>query len=129
MLIGKVNPVSFEPMNEIHNNELKYINALYEALEKNENIKKAYEDFINDVKNHFAFEEKLMDKYKFFATIPHKMEHQRILNELLQLQTRLDDRELIKNCLKNSFVPWLENHVNTMDTVTAGFFKMVNATI
>ena len=57
------------------------------------------------------------------------MEHQRILNELLQLQTRLDDRELIKNYLKNIFIPWLENHVNTMDTVTAGFFKMVNATI
>jgi hemerythrin len=129
MLIDKVNPVAFDPMNEIHNNELKYVNALYEALEKNENVEKAYEEFINDVKNHFAFEEKLMDKYKFFATVPHKMEHQRILNELLQLQTRLDDRELIKDYLKNAFVPWLENHVNTMDTVTAGFFKMVNATI
>jgi hemerythrin len=129
MLIDKINPVAFDPMNEIHNNELKYVNTLYEALEKNENVKNAYEDFINDVKNHFAFEEKLMDKYKFFATIPHKMEHQRILNELLQLQTRLDDRELIKNYLKNIFIPWLENHVNTMDTVTAGFFKMVNATI
>jgi hemerythrin len=129
MLIEKINLVAFDPMNEIHNNELKYVNALYEALEKNENIKKAYEEFINDVKNHFAFEEKLMDKYKFFAIIPHKMEHQRILNELLQLQTILDDRKLIKDYLKNTFVPWLENHVNTMDTVTAGFFKMVNATI
>jgi hemerythrin len=92
-------------MNEIHNNELKYINVLYKTLEKNKNVTKAYEEFINDVKNHFTFEEKLMDKYKFFATVPHKMEHQRILNELLQLQTRLDDRELIKDYLKNAFIP------------------------
>ena len=34
MLIEKINLVAFDPMNEIHNNELKYVNALYEALEK-----------------------------------------------------------------------------------------------
>ena len=129
MLIEKVNPVAFEPMNEIHNKELEYINKLFDAIENNGDIEKAYEEFLNDVKEHFAFEEKLMEKYSFFATIPHKMEHSRILNELEELKNKLDNREYLQDYFKKAFVPWLENHINTMDTVTAGFFKMVNATI
>jgi hemerythrin len=129
MLIKQVNPVAFEPMNEIHNRELQYINKLYEAIEKNENINIAYEKFLNDVKEHFAFEERLMEKYDFFAIIPHKMEHYRILNELEKLKEKLNDTEYLKEYLTKSFIPWLENHINTIDTVTAGFFKMVDATI
>jgi hemerythrin len=129
MLIKQVNPVAFEPMNEIHNRELQYINKLYEAIEKNENVNIAYEKFLNDVKEHFAFEERLMEKYDFFAIIPHKMEHYRILNELEKLKEKLNDTEYLKKYLTKSFIPWLENHINTIDTVTAGFFKMVNATI
>ena len=129
MLIEKVNPVAFEPMNEIHNKELEYINKLFDAIENNGDIEKAYEEFLNDVKEHFAFEEKLMEKYSFFATIPHKMEHSRILNELEELKNKLDNREYLQDYFKKAFVPWLENHINTIDTVTAGFFKMVNATI
>ena len=129
MLIEKVNPVAFEPMNEVHNKELVYINRLYDAIEKNENIEKAYNEFFNDVKEHFAFEEKLMEKYKFFAIVPHKMEHSRILNELEELKTKLNDTEYLRNYLTKAFIPWLENHINTIDTVTGGFFKMINATI
>ncbi len=129
MLIEKVNPVAFEPMNEIHNKELEYINKLFDAIENNGDIEKAYEEFLNDVKEHFAFEEKLMEKYSFFAIIPHKMEHSRILNELEELKNKLDNREYLQDYFKKAFVPWLENHINTIDTVTAGFFKMVNATI
>jgi hemerythrin len=129
MLIEKVNPVAFEPMNEIHNNELKYINALYDAVLNRENLEKVYEEFLNDVKEHFEFEEKLMAKYGFFAIVPHKMEHDRILKELENLKSRLNDYEYLEEYLKSSFLPWLDNHINTIDTVTAGFFKMVNATI
>lgn len=129
MLIEKVNPVAFEPMNEIHNRELHYVNSLYDAIINGKDVEKAYEEFLNDVKEHFAFEEKLMEKYNFFAIVPHKMEHERILNELTELKSRLNDTEYLKDYLTKAFIPWLENHINTIDTVTAGFFKMVNATM
>ncbi|AZV46747.1 hemerythrin [Nautilia sp. PV-1] len=129
MLIEKVNPVAFEPMNEIHNRELHYVNSLYDAIINGKDIEKAYEEFLNDVKEHFAFEEKLMEKYNFFAIVPHKMEHARILNELTELKSRLNDTEYLKDYLTKAFIPWLENHINTIDTVTAGFFKMINATM
>jgi len=124
-MLNSLNKVAFEPMNEIHKRELEYINALFSALENDKNVEKKYEEFLQDVKEHFSFEENLMQKYNFFAYVPHKMEHDRILNELESLKERLNDREYVKSYLKNTFIPWLENHVNTIDTVTAGFFNMI----
>jgi len=127
MLIKEVNNVAFEPMNEIHKNELQYINNFYNALEKNEDVKKHYFALLEDIKKHFEFEEKLMEKYGFFAIVPHKMEHERILKELTSLEKELTYPDTVKKYLKNVFVPWLLNHIATIDTVTAGFFKTINA--
>ncbi|NPA11994.1 MAG: hemerythrin family protein [Epsilonproteobacteria bacterium] len=114
---------SFEPMNEIHENELKILNDLIKALENRQNVEEKFSQFLNDVKKHFAFEEELMQKHKFFAYLPHKMEHDRILNELNLLNTK--DYEEMENYFKNEFIPWFENHIATIDTVTAGFLNMM----
>ena len=117
--------VAYEPMNEVHDKEIKILEKLLEKLEKNEDYTQEYKEFLDDVKNHFAFEEDLMQKYDFFAYIPHKMEHDKIINELEELQD--SDRQTLKKYFDERFLPWLDNHINTMDTVTAGFFNMVNA--
>ena len=119
--------VAYEPMNEIHSNEMEILEKLLKKIENKENIKKIFDEFLNDVKNHFSFEEKLMEKYQFFAYIPHKMEHDRILNELNELKIHLNDYEYLKNYFEYNFLPWLDNHIATMDTVTAGFFNMIGA--
>ena len=117
--------VAYEPMNEIHDKEAEILERLLEKLEKNEDYSKELEDFIKDVENHFSFEENLMEKYNFFAKIPHKMEHDRILNELYQLRNL--SREEVKKYFNEHFLSWLDNHIATMDTVTAGFFNMIKA--
>jgi hemerythrin len=54
------------------------------------------------------------------------MEHDRILEELSNIkETKLDDYEFLDKYFKESFIPWLDNHINTMDTVTAGYFDMI----
>jgi len=120
--------VAFEPMNEVHNKEIKILEKFLKAIEKKEPLTEIYEEFVKDVENHFSFEQNLMEKYNFFAKIPHTMEHERILNELYQLRNDLNDYEKMQKYFKESFLPWLENHIATMDTVTAGFFKMIGAT-
>ncbi len=125
----EIKKVAFEPMNEIHENETKILEKLIEKIEKKESLEEIYEEFLNDVKNHFAFEEKLMDKYDFFAKIPHKMEHTRIINELEELKKELSNYDLLKKYFQEHFLPWLDNHIATMDTVTGGFFNMINAQI
>jgi len=120
--------VAFEPMNEIHENEVKILNELLKKIENQEKIDDIYQEFLEDVMKHFSYEENLMEKYNFFAKIPHKMEHQRKLEELYTIKKeKLNDFEFLKNYFTQNFIPWLKNHVETMDTVTAGFFNMINA--
>ncbi len=120
-----IKKVAFEPMNKVHEQELKILEKLLQKLNSSQDYKKELEEFIKDVENHFSFEEKLMEKYDFFAKIPHKMEHDKILNELYQLKNL--PREKVKEYFNNHFLEWLENHIATIDTVTAGFLNMIGA--
>jgi len=122
-MLDSIPKVKYPPMNEIHEKEAKVLDDLLEALENDENVKDKFEIFFDDVKHHFKFEEDLMDKYNFFAKIPHKMEHDKVIKELEQV--RDFDNENMKKYFYEKFIPWLENHILTIDTVTAGYFDMV----
>ena len=121
----EIQKVAYEPMNEVHSNEIKVLEKLINALNENSDIKSTLEEFIKDVEEHFSFEEGLMKKYDFFAYIPHKMEHDKIINELYSLRNK--DNEFIKQYINKRFISWLHQHIETMDTVTGGFFNMVGA--
>jgi len=123
-MINKISQVKYNPMNEIHENEVKVLNELLEALKNDKDIDKKFELFLEDVKKHFSFEEELMEKHNFFAKVPHKMEHDRIIDEIKAVKDELNNKELLEY-FENYFIPWLENHINTMDTVTAGYFDMI----
>jgi len=123
----QIKQVAFEPMNEVHKNEVEVLEKLLQKIEKKEELGETFEEFVEDVEKHFSFEEGLMQKHQFFAFVPHKMEHDRILNEINELRNKLDDYEYLENYFKNNFIPWLNNHIETMDTVTGGFFDMVGA--
>ena len=124
-MIQQLNQVKFEPMNEIHNKELVVLNNLLEAIKNKESIDDKFKLFLDDVKHHFEFEQNLMEKYNFFAKVPHTMEHNRIISELESLD--LNDYEKLDKYFHQEFIPWLKNHIDTMDTVTAGFFDMIGA--
>jgi len=125
-MIKDISKVAYEPMNQIHENEVKVLNDLLESIKTNQNIEEKFEIFLDDVKNHFNFEQNLMEKYNFFAKIPHKMEHDRIVRELEEIKnTKLDDKKFLEEYFYNHFIPWLDNHIKTMDTVTAGYFDMI----
>jgi len=121
----EIQKVAYEPMNEVHKNEVKVLEKLISALNENKNVKNILEEFIKDVEEHFAFEEGLMKKYDFFAYTPHKMEHDKIINELYSLREK--DNKYIKKYINERFIPWLNQHIETIDTVTGGFFNMVGA--
>ena len=120
--------VAVEDMNNIHTTELEILNSLYEAILNGnlEEVGRLLNEFIKDVEEHFSFEQKLMEKYNFFAYPMHKGEHDRVRMELDSLKKQWDKNrnpELIKAYIENHFVPWLINHVQTMDTVTAMYLS------
>jgi len=123
--------VAVDKMNSIHATEIDILNKLYNSVVSNkdsEEIDKYLKEFIQDVEDHFNFEQGLMEKYNFFAYIPHKMEHDRIRMELSQLNKNWEkskNPDLIKTYIEQHFIPWLVNHVQTMDTVTAMYLKSV----
>ena len=121
----KIKMLNYEPMNNVHTNEVKLLENLLKELDENKDVTNTLEEFIKDVEEHFAFEEGLMKKYDFFAYFPHKMEHDNMLKELYNLRGK--DNEYLKKYFKERFIPWLDNHIETIDTVTAGFFNMIGA--
>jgi len=115
--------VPYEPMNEVHENEMKIFENLLNKLKNNENYQKEFDEFFEDVIKHFEFEENLMKKYNFFAYIPHKMEHDKIIEELKEIKN--ENRKNILKYMEERYLPWLDQHIKTIDTVTAGFLKTV----
>ncbi len=127
MLITEQLPqVALNKMNEIHNKEAEVINELYQAIEEKDvdKVDKLFKEFIKDVQEHFAYEQAQMEKYNFFAYPIHISEHDMILQQLSRLEKEWEktkDINLIKAYLEGEFLPWIINHINTMDAVTAGY--------
>ncbi len=130
---GQIPDVAVKEMNQIHKTEIDILNKLYKAIEAYEEGKASaevidvlFDEFVKDVKEHFSFEQQLMEKYNFFAYPMHRAEHDRVLYELQSLEKvwkEERDIEALKNYLEKNFVPWIINHVQTMDTVTAQFLS------
>ena len=130
---GQIPDVAVKEMNQIHRTEIDILNKLYKAIEAYEEGKASaevidvlFDEFVKDVKEHFSFEQQLMEKYNFFAYPMHRAEHDRVLYELQSLEKvwkEERDIEALKNYLEKNFVPWIINHVQTMDTVTAQFLS------
>ena len=128
MLIKKeeLPKVNFREMDEIHFTELDIINNLYDAAVSGdyEKTKQLLDEFIEDVEDHFAFEEDLMEQNEFFAYPLHKSEHDMVLRDLYKLKEKFEEKKdpkLVAEFLENKYVPWLINHLNTMDMATASF--------
>jgi hemerythrin len=126
---NEIPKVALNDMNKVHAVEIKIVNKLYDAIVENKDITeilKYFDEFLNDVINHFTFEQGLMEKYNFFAYPIHRAEHDRVLYELKSLEKILKEKgdiKTVKDYLENVFKPWIINHVQTMDTVTAMYLS------
>jgi hemerythrin len=137
MLINKNNLplVAMDFMNETHFEDVEIINELYKYIleyekEQNElslkNLEIKYKEWITHTENHFETEEIQMREKGFFAYEFHKNEHNINLSEIKQLFNNFQETKNIlelKSYFENNLVSWLVNHIQTMDTVTAMFFK------
>lgn len=126
MVIKELPQVALNKMNEIHNHEVEVINKLLEAIEKRDEkeVDALLKEFIKDVQEHFLYEQTQMEKYNFFAYPIHISEHDMVLQQLSRLEKEWEktkDIDMIKDYLENEFLPWIVNHINTMDAVTAGY--------
>ncbi len=124
--------VAMDFMNEVHKEDIDLINAIFEHILAYDGSDKSaaaiddlYTQWIEHTVIHFQNEEIKMQEMHFPPYLAHKGEHDRALQEMRDLFSHWQEHRDIK-VLKIYFIEtlpaWLQNHISTMDTVTARFF-------
>lgn len=121
-------------MNTVHCDELVLVGKLLAALANSHDtgiIDTLLAEWVEHTKAHFAREEYLMGEYNFFAFPCHQEEHERALQELMEMQQQWlcnRDATLLQGYIQR-WREWLQQHINTMDFVTAQFLSQFNITV
>jgi hemerythrin len=123
--------VDLEEMNEVHYEEADIVNNIDELITKKsagedvqEDLIDALEGFVTHTEAHFANEQRLMDEYMFPATHCHESEHSAALaniREVVDAYKKSGDLTALSSFFRQQLPGWLDNHIATMDAVTAGF--------
>jgi len=128
--------VDLDFMNNTHFEEIKMIEELGELVtaysaNKDQQTEQAITHNLNTWLDHtvahFERENTLMQETGFPAYPIHKNEHDVALNKLKKVLNRWinhQDIELIEDYIFSQWPTWFEQHVNTMDMMTAKFAVM-----
>jgi len=133
--------VELDFMNATHFEELKIVREIGELIDtfitanSNEKHSDENQDALSQKLNawldhtilHFERENALMQETGFPAYEIHASEHVKslsLLRELINAWSDSQDIELVKNYIFSAWPTWFEQHVNTMDMMTAKFAVM-----
>ncbi len=129
----RIPPVALASMNQTHQEEVALVNRLAELVahglrgEADEAaIETQLESWIEHTRLHFEREAELMRKADFPAYPMHQGEHERVLTLLGELQRGWRERRALRplaDFLFEQWRDWFDNHVRTMDSVTASFIQ------
>ncbi|MEW8506730.1 MAG: hemerythrin family protein [Candidatus Thiodiazotropha sp.] len=125
--------VDLESMNEVHKEEVALINRLGELVIQGiegesvvDLIGRSLEEWVSHTRDHFEGENRLMESYGFPPYPVHKAEHAQVLERLEMVQARWHDGLVLEDLADFIFIEWrswFEQHVQSMDSVTARFLR------
>ena len=127
--------VAMEFMNDVHKEDVDIINDLYDRIitytqQANDDnataIDRQYETWYEHTLDHFEGEQIKMLELNFPPYSMHKGEHQKALAQMETVyRVWKEDRNIsyLKQYIAKEIPMWLHNHIQTMDTITAMFFK------
>lgn len=126
--------VAYEEMNEVHLEEVVIANAIHNYLSQSiEHDKKRIEamlqEFVFHVRDHFEYEQQMMKDSNCPILGCHESEHRRVLQLMFQVFKDFaltHDIQLLKDYFEHEFKAWIENHIVTMDTVTAIYLSKIS---
>ena len=137
MLLDKENLplVAMDFMNDVHMEDVDIINDLFDLIlhfetepsDENKNkLNNKYKEWYEHTVDHFNGEEVMMKEQNFPPYPMHKGEHDNALatmREVFERWEKTQDIMVLKQYFIETLPAWLTNHIQTMDTVTAMFFK------
>jgi len=127
--------IEMEFMNIVHCEELHLVGQLAEMLENSvpeSEIDEALANWVAHTREHFEREEVLMHEYRFPPYPIHKREHEQALQSLLDVQLNWMDNHdaaALLSYIKQDWRNWLQQHILSMDRVTAHFFKQMGVEV
>jgi len=130
--IEQYESMSVEKIQELHVNEIKLINEVDQlvklCVEGNADLKdldKKLEEYVEHVKEHFRYEEELMQEYNFPSYDMHKLAHDMFLADMgyatMIWKQRNDPNKLVKFIRKSP--EWIESHMSSVDASTADYIS------
>ena len=127
-----IDSVEVEKMHSIHENEIDLINEIdqlatdcVKGTADINDLADKLDEYITHVKEHFAYEEKLMREYSFPSYDMHQMSHEMFLADL-QYATKhwkeFGDLNKIVSFVRRS-PEWIETHIDSVDGPTAEYIE------
>ncbi|MDD5395047.1 MAG: hemerythrin family protein [Thiothrix sp.] len=118
-------------MNTVHCEELLLVGKLLGQVESGEapdTVDATLAAWVGHTEAHFAREERLMMEYNFFAYPVHQMAHEEALQQLqaVQQQWQASRDYTALTAYIREWREWLQQHVASMDFVTAHFLSQFN---
>jgi hemerythrin-like metal-binding protein len=102
-----------------HRTLIGLVNALFQAMDGDagsEHMRKAMSDLIAYTGEHFSREETEMERVQYVATLAHKAEHTKLMQQLAELKDMLDSGGRINIPAVADFLSeWLRHHIVTAD--------------
>jgi len=118
--------VAMPSMNDTHLEDILMINRLSNAITAQDakETQSIFAELVEHTIAHFSGEEEMM-REKMFPPYPvHKGEHDRALDELKAVAKHFEEHQDFASAsryIDGTLTPWLINHIETLDTVTAMF--------
>lgn len=126
----QVEYLDVDEMQETHEDEIKILNeveklAVQYSMDKSKlhQLEVKLDEYIAHVKEHFANEERLMEKYNFPSYEMHKMAHDMFLIDLSYAIKQWKDYGDIKKIINFVYKSpeWIVMHINSVDAPTSAY--------
>lgn len=115
-----------------HRNLVSMLNALHKSIEAGDpkkDLGEILEELDLYVTNHFATEERLMERINYEFILQHKAEHRRLAETVQQQRADFLRGEASADDLLQFLIRWLLNHIAGADShIGAAFNKYSTAT-
>ncbi len=119
--------VNIKDVDNQHKILIRSLNELYEAMltRKAKNVIDGILKSLSDYADfHFAFEENLMQKYKFPGFSQHKKEHEAFVTKVSEfIQKHKDGHLMLSMEVMNFLKDWLKNHIQGVDKKYSPFLN------
>ena len=111
--------VNISSIDQQHKELLALLNQMYDGLTTQTEsgmLKTVLSDLLQHTDNHFKTEERLMLKYRYAGYEAHKMEHQKLIIRVQDLQKEVVVGKATASVeVLKSFADWLDHHILSED--------------